>query len=116
MTCVVSKFVVKESDGSIKRNGPSRDSYDTENGNNAIKSSIKTENLGLNIENIAKQENDKQPIPSPEPSPEPSPNTTTTAINQNIYRIGHSDKWACKNCKIVDDIWFMQVHNCRGLK
>jgi hypothetical protein len=104
-----------DSDGSIKSNCPPIDSYDTENGNNAIKSSIKTENVGSNIENITKQDNDKQSARSLESSQPslPSPNSTT---NQNIYRLGHSDKWACKNCKIIDDGWFMRVHNCRGLK
>ena len=29
-----------------------------------------------------------------------------------IYRIGRTDIWACKNCKIKDDIWFMKKHPC----
>jgi hypothetical protein len=31
-----------------------------------------------------------------------------------IYRLGRTDKWACRNCKIRDDIHFMQIHNCSG--
>jgi hypothetical protein len=73
--------------------------------------SIKTENLGLNIENIAKQDNNKQPIPSPEPSSD----TTTTITSQNIYRVHrHSDTWACKICKLRGDIHFMKQHIYRS--
>lgn len=30
--------------------------------------------------------------------------------NSNIYRLGHSDTWACKNCSLKDDRWFMEQH------
>jgi hypothetical protein len=35
-----------------------------------------------------------------------------------IYRLGHSDKWTCKNCNIRDDKWCMLKHPqyCRGTK
>jgi hypothetical protein len=37
-------------------------------------------------------------------------------IPDSIYRLGHSDKWACKNCNIRDDKWCMVKHPqyCRG--
>jgi predicted small metal-binding protein len=31
----------------------------------------------------------------------------------SIYRVGHSDTWACKNCNQRGDKWFMQNHCCR---
>jgi hypothetical protein len=33
-----------------------------------------------------------------------------------LYRLGHSDQFACSACKLKGDIWFMKDHNCRGLK
>jgi hypothetical protein len=44
--------------------------------------------------------------------------TTTTSsivdISQNIYGLGHSDRWACKYCKLKGDRWFMGQHTCKG--
>jgi hypothetical protein len=34
-------------------------------------------------------------------------------ISQNIYRLGHSDSWACKYCKLKGDKWFMGQHTCK---
>jgi hypothetical protein len=38
------------------------------------------------------------------------------AIPDSIYRLGHSDKWACKNCSLKDDKWGMirHVEYCKG--
>ena len=33
---------------------------------------------------------------------------------ENIYRIGHTDIFACKNCKNRGDRFFMLVHACSG--
>jgi hypothetical protein len=32
----------------------------------------------------------------------------------SIYRLGHSDTWACEDCKQKGDKWFMQQHLCSG--
>ena len=32
------------------------------------------------------------------------------------YRIGRTDIWTCKNCKIKEDIWFMKSHSCSNNK
>jgi hypothetical protein len=40
-------------------------------------------------------------------------NTAATATT-TIYRLGHSDIWACKNCKQKGDKWFMKIHECSG--
>ena len=42
--------------------------------------------------------------------------TTTIATDTNnaIYRLGGTDTWACKNCKIKADKWFMYIHDCSG--
>jgi hypothetical protein len=39
-----------------------------------------------------------------------------TSSRPSIYRLGRSDTWACKNCKLTGDRHFMKVHYCRGLK
>jgi hypothetical protein len=31
-----------------------------------------------------------------------------------IYRLGHSDKFACHNCRQTGDKWFMGQHKCNG--
>jgi hypothetical protein len=36
-------------------------------------------------------------------------------VKESIFRIGRSDRWGCKHCKIKDDIWFMEKHKCSGL-
>jgi hypothetical protein len=33
----------------------------------------------------------------------------------NIYRLGNSDTWACKECKVKDDRHFMKQHPCKGV-
>ena len=42
--------------------------------------------------------------------------TTARATNNAIYRLGHTATWACRNCKIKADKWFMQIHACSGKK
>ena len=41
--------------------------------------------------------------------------TGDIVYSSTIYRLGHSDTWACKKCKQKDDKWYMQKHNCSGL-
>lgn len=31
-----------------------------------------------------------------------------------IHRLGRSDTFACKDCKLKGDIWFMKQHLCKG--
>jgi hypothetical protein len=33
-------------------------------------------------------------------------------VSKTIYRLGHSDMFACHNCKNKGDKWFMRVHDC----
>ena len=40
--------------------------------------------------------------------------TTAITTNNTVYRLGHTATWACRNCKIKADKWFMQIHNCSG--
>ena len=35
-------------------------------------------------------------------------------LPDSIYRLGHSDKWACKYCNLRDDKWGMIKHYCKG--
>jgi hypothetical protein len=43
-----------------------------------------------------------------------SPTEEQEKILQSIYRLGHSDKWACKNCNLRDDKWGMIKHSCKA--
>jgi hypothetical protein len=38
----------------------------------------------------------------------------TQQVSKSIYRLGHSDSWACKNCRQKGDKWYMRQHLCRG--
>jgi hypothetical protein len=35
-------------------------------------------------------------------------------VSTPIYRLGHSDTWACKNCRQRGDIHYMKQHFCKG--
>ena len=37
-----------------------------------------------------------------------------SVITKTIYRLGHSDTWACELCKLRGDKWFMRKHPCKG--
>ncbi|MGA9170355.1 MAG: hypothetical protein WBZ20_09440 [Nitrososphaeraceae archaeon] len=37
--------------------------------------------------------------------------TIDTDTNNTIYCL-HTDTWACKNCKMKADRWFMHIHDC----
>ncbi len=39
---------------------------------------------------------------------------TSPSPSTSIYRLGHSDTFACKNCNLKGDKWFMRQHICRG--
>ena len=45
---------------------------------------------------------------------EQSPTAAVAIETSTIYRLGHSDTFACKNCKQKGDRWFMQKHLCSG--
>jgi hypothetical protein len=54
------------------------------------------------IENGEEKQHENKPKPLQEQEEQQIPNS--------IYRLGHSDKWACKNCNVKDDKWFMLKH------
>jgi hypothetical protein len=35
-------------------------------------------------------------------------------VSDKIYRLGRTDNWACKLCKMKGDTWFMRKHICKG--
>jgi hypothetical protein len=74
--------------------------------------STESQNILENVENIFQLEDNRKAGTSPKPSG-PSEQSATITEKESIYRLGHSDTWACKNCKQKDDKWFMQKHNCR---
>ena len=44
-----------------------------------------------------------------------SDNSIEEENKKNIYRLGNSDTWACKECKIKGDRHFMKQHFCKGI-
>jgi hypothetical protein len=52
---------------------------------------------------------------SPRKPSVPSELSATITTPKSIYRIAHSDTWACNNCRQKGDKWFVQKHQCRGL-
>ena len=52
-------------------------------------------------------------LSNPENALDVDNNSPTLA--QNIYRLGHSDMWACTNCNLKGDKWYMQQHLCRRI-
>lgn len=49
---------------------------------------------------------------------EQQPSSTVSEVvdmSDKIYRLGSTDNWACKNCKMKGDTWFMKKHFCKGL-
>ena len=75
-----------------------------------------------NHKNIASSINYNDSLASPYPSqvshPSQSTDTSTTtkimnAKNSSIYRTSeHSDTFACQNCRLRGDRFYMEVHKC----
>ena len=72
-----------------------------------------------NAINSAMQNDVKDPLVLQEPS-QPSPNEAVAEqqLPNSIYRLGHSDLFACKNCKVKGDKPFTVKHPqyCRGAR
>jgi hypothetical protein len=48
---------------------------------------------------------------------ERQPSSTISEVvdmSHKIYRLGSTDNWACKNCSMKGDTWFMKKHICKG--
>jgi hypothetical protein len=107
-----------EGDGStINMDSPDRKSF-IENGTLDLDYKKNIVNYNQNSTCFTNPENGKDAICSPEPSQLslPSPeNANSIEISKTIYRLGHTDTFACKNCKQRGDRWFMQIHHCKGL-
>ncbi|HJT46889.1 MAG TPA: hypothetical protein VJ729_01815 [Nitrososphaeraceae archaeon] len=108
------------SDGFREGPSPSKDNNNAELTKNHTNSANIPERNDNNIVNNTTNENEKYaaiPERSSEPS-EPSAITAgdsslSTIKQESLYRLGHSDTWACKNCIQKGDTWFMQQHICR---
>ena len=101
------------SEGSMEMPGDNhyKDDIDNEKDSNIL--SKNTQDIAQNPANILKPEDNRNDDMSPKPS-ELSERSATTITQPAIYRIGHTDNWACHNCRQNGDKWFMQKHECRG--
>jgi hypothetical protein len=43
-----------------------------------------------------------------------NPNAELVLSNPRIYRIGHTDRFGCQDCKVKGDKYAMEDHNCSG--
>jgi hypothetical protein len=103
------------SDGSTDSGMISDLKYSKENGITDVDSNKNNVNSIQNYANIITPKNGKDALDSLQPSQlsQPSPEDADTIdICKTIYRLGHTDTFACKNCKQRGDRWFMQIHNC----
>ncbi|HEY9385928.1 MAG TPA: hypothetical protein VIP70_02730, partial [Nitrososphaeraceae archaeon] len=99
------------SEGSTATSVGRKDKQDVENEENSSQSNKNTQDIAQNPANILQQNDDRRLSISPEPSVLSEP---SVIIQPNIYRLGHTDRFACKNCSIVDDRWFMEKHVCKA--
>jgi hypothetical protein len=73
------------------------------------------DNIRNNITNILQEENERDNNITPEPSAL-SVSSGFMEENGKIYRIKHSDIWACKSCIFRGDIHYMKTHECSMTK
>ena len=65
---------------------------------------------GNNKENTS-ENHEEMPAHTKDPSQASQPRQVS-----HIHRLGHSDKFACHNCKRRGDVHEMRVHECNGKK
>jgi hypothetical protein len=104
---------------------PTSQNEDKESGkedNSLGNSSVNSDNNGQNTDNKGAERSPGHVEPSDSSGQvlEKSSTTSTTAdqtkkIPPPIYRLGHSDTWACHDCKQRGDRWFMEKHLCKGV-
>jgi len=86
--------------------------------NNFPKIFEQTLDIKSNILSARNEEQFDKAIKSSEPS-EPSGSESVSGshkdlnISSTIYRLGHSDIFGCKNCKVKGDKFFMESHICK---
>jgi hypothetical protein len=102
------------SEGSMEKTEDHQDKYNTDNKKDNNTLSKNTHDIAPNIANVLKPEDNRNNGLSPQPSALSEPSATITRQQDTIYRLGHTDNWACHNCKQKGDKWFMQKHMCRG--
>jgi energy-coupling factor transporter ATP-binding protein EcfA2 len=103
------------SEGSTETPEDHQDKDDTDNEKDSNTLSKNIQNIAQNPANILKPEDNRNNSVSPKPSLPSEPSAIITTPQQStIYRIGHTDNWACHNCKQRGDKWFMQNDSCRA--
>ena len=105
------------SDSSIEAKGRQKQHDDVKNTDNHPENCEKLSNTDPDYADNRTQTDIKQPIALQEPSEPSEPSAdepTEQQIPNSVYRLGHSDLFACKNCKLRDDKWGMINHRCKG--
>ena len=105
----------ESSEGSMEMPGDNHYKDDTDNEKDSNILSKNTQDITQNPANILKSEDNRSDGISPKPSEPSEPSATIIQQQGNsIYRIGHTDNWACHNCKQKGDIHYMKQHTCKG--
>jgi hypothetical protein len=95
----------------------------TENSGTMLNSSekqIQNEQNGTGVDtDFTQEERDNMTAYPIKPSEHSDPSADTGSLEvskSTIYRLGHTDMFACHNCKNKGDKWFMQKHLCHRMK
>jgi hypothetical protein len=99
----------------VKGSGSFQDDDDTENKEVNHKGVKNSQDFNVPAMGILQLADNRNSGISPEPS-EPSEPSAIASHEHPIYRLGFTDKFACKKCTLKDDKWFMRQHICRGRK
>jgi hypothetical protein len=103
----------ESSEGSIEGRGSYTQNTHLKNTNNLTDHYKKSPNSEVNVANSSSQNYNKEVEALQEPSlpsDPPANEVVEQQIPNSIYRIGHSDLFACKNCKVKGDKPFMMKH------
>jgi hypothetical protein len=74
------------------------------------------QNRAQNVSGIDSSDIFPKTILDGKPNVQGSIEEPTDKIPNSIYRLGHSDTFACHNCKQRGDKWYMRQHLCKGVQ
>jgi hypothetical protein len=107
----------------MEKDSNSTDSMPTENSGITTNSSEKlfqNEQNGTRVDTDFTQEERNNmtayPTKPSDPSDPSAHNSSLEVSKQTIYRLVHTDMFACHNCQNKGDKWFMKKHLCHRMK
>jgi hypothetical protein len=116
-TKVVENEGYESSEGSLESGASYMQNRDITNINNLpvdYKKSYKNE-TGITNSTIRGDNKESVPLGMPSLLSQPSLREEERLMPGSVYRL-YGDTWGCRNCNLRDDIHFMKLHVCRGVK